>query len=133
MKLLLDTHIWVWSVADVSRLADPVRRALEDRSNELWICSISIWEVLILSERGRLMLEPDARTWVRDALADPPLREAPVTIDVAAASRAVRLQNQDPADRFIAASAMVFGLTLVTADADLSGCPDIAVLPNMTP
>ena len=130
MKLLLDTHIWVWSVADVSRLADPVRRALEDRSNELWICAISIWEVLILSERGRLMLDPDARSWVRDALADPPLREAPVTIDVAAASRVVRLQNQDPADRFIAASAMVFGLTLVTADADLSGCPDIAVLPN---
>ena len=130
MKLLLDTHIWVWSVADVSRLADPVRRALEDRSNELWICPISIWEVLILSERGRLMLEPDARSWVRDALADPPLREAPVTIDVAAASRVVRLQSQDPADRFIAASAMVFGLTLVTADADLSGCPDIAVLPN---
>ena len=132
MKLLLDTHIWVWSVADVSRLADPVRRALEDPSNELWVCSISVWEVLILSERGRLILEPDARSWVRDALADPPLREAPVTIDVAAASRAVRLQNQDPADRFIA-SAMVFGLTLVTADADLSGCPDIAVLPNMTP
>ena len=95
---MLDTHIWVWSVADVSRLADPVRRSLEDPSNELWICSISIWEVLILSERGRLMLEPDARSWVRDALADPPLREAPVTIDVAAASRAVRLQNQDPAD-----------------------------------
>ena len=130
MKLLLDTHIWVWSVADVPRLADPVRRALEDPSNELWICSISIWEVLILSERGRLMLEPDARSWVRDALADPPLREAPVTIEVAAASRAVRLQNQDPADRFIAGSAMVFGLTLVTADGDLSGCPDIAVLPN---
>ena len=130
MKLLLDTHIWVWSVADVSRLADRVRRALEDPENELWICSISIWEVLILSERGRLMLEPDARSWVRDALADPPLREALVTIDVAAASRAVRLQSQDPADRFIAASAMVFGLTLVTADEDLSGCPDIAVLPN---
>ena len=130
MKLLLDTHIWVWSVADVSRLTDPVRQVLGDPLNELWICSISIWEVLILSERGRLKLEPDARSWVRDALADPPLREAPVTIDVAAASRAVRLQNQDPADRFIAASAMVFGLTLVTADADLSGCPDIAVLPN---
>ena len=130
MKLLLDTHIWVWSVADVSRLADPVRRALEDPSNDLWICSISVWEVLILSERGRLMLEPDGRSWVRDALADPPLREAPVTIDVASASRAVRLQTQDPADRFIAASAMVLGLTLVTADADLSGCPDIAVLPN---
>ena len=130
MKLLLDTHIWVWSVADESRLTDTVRRTLADPSHERWISAISAWEVLILAERGRLILEPDARSWVRQALADAPVREAPVTIDVALASRAVRLGNQDPADRFIAASAMVFGLTLVTADGDLCDCPDIDVLPN---
>ena len=130
MKLLLDTHIRVWSVADDSRLTDTVRRVVEDPSHELWISSISTWEVLILAERGHLVLEPDARSWVRQALSDAPVREAPVTIDVALASRAVRLDNQDPADRFIAASAMVFGLTLVTADGDLCDCPDIDVLAN---
>ena len=130
MKLLLDTHIWVWSVADDSRLTDTVRRVLGDPSHELRISSISTWEVLILAERGRLVLEPDARSWVRQALSDAPVREAPVTINVALASRAVRLDNQDPADRFIAASALVFGLTLVTADGDLCDCPDIDVLAN---
>ena len=130
MKLLLDTHIWVWSVADESRLADPVRRALASPAHERWISSISIWEVLILDERGRLILEPDARSWVQHAMTVSPVREAPITIDVALASRAVRLQTQDPADRFIAASAAVFGLTLVTADGDLCACPDIDVLPN---
>ena len=130
MKLLLDTHIWVWSMADESRLTDPVRRALEDPAHERWISAISIWEILILAERGRLILEPDAPSWVRHAMAESPMREAPVTIDVAMASRAVRLQTQDPADRFIAASAMVFGMTLVTADRDLCDCPDIDVLPN---
>ena len=130
MKLLLDTHIWVWSVADESRLADPVRRALANPAHERWISSISIWEVLILDERGRLILEPDARSWVQHAMTVSPVREAPITIDVALASRAVRLQTQDPADRFIAASAAVFGLTLVTADGDLCACPDIDVLPN---
>ena len=130
MKLLLDTHIWVWSVAGDSRLTDTVRRVLGNPSHELWISSISTWEVLILAERGRLVLDPDARSWVRQALSDAPVREAPVTIDVALASRAVRLANQDPADRFIAASAMVFGLTLVTADGDLCDCPDIDVLAN---
>ena len=130
MKLLLDTHIWVWSVADDSRLTDTVRRVLGDPSHELWISSISTWEVLILAERGRLVLEPDARSWVRQALSDAPVREVPVTIDVALASRSVRLDNQDPADRFIAASAMVLGLTLVTADGDLRDCPDIDVLAN---
>ena len=130
MKLLLDTHIWVWSVAEDSRLTDMVRRVLGDPLHELWISSISTWEVLILAERGRLVLDPDARSWVRQALSDAPVREAPVTIDVALASRSVRLDNQDPADRFIAASAMVFGLTLVTVDRDLCDCPDIDVLAN---
>ena len=59
-----------------------------------------------------------------------PVREAPITVDVALASRAVRLQTQDPADRFIAASAAVFGLTLVTADAELGTCPDIELFPK---
>ena len=63
-------------------------------------------------------------------LAEAPVREAPVTIDVAMASRSMRLDNQDPADRFIAASAMVFGLTLITADGDRCDCPDIEVLAN---
>ncbi|MCY4482066.1 MAG: type II toxin-antitoxin system VapC family toxin [Spirochaetaceae bacterium] len=130
MKLLLDTHIWVWSVSDDARLTDTVRRVLEDPLHELWISSISTWEVLLLAERGRLVLNPDARSWVRQALSDTPVREAPITIDVALASRSVRLDNQDPADRFIAASAMVFGLTLITADGDLCDCPDIEVLAN---
>ena len=130
MRLLLDTHIWVWSVADESRLTDTVRQILDDPAHERWISAISAWEVLILAERGRLILQPDARSWVRQALADAPVHEAPITIDVAIASRGVRLANQDPADRFIAASAMVFGLTLVTADGDLCDCPDIDVLRN---
>ena len=130
MKLLLDTHVWVWSVSGDARLNDTVRRVLGDPMHELWISSISPWEILLLAERGRLVLDPDARSWVRQALSDSPVREAPVTIDVALASRSVRLANQDPADRFIAASAMVFGLTLITADGDLCACPDIEVIAN---
>ena len=59
-----------------------------------------------------------------------PIVETPVTIDVALASRAVDLEHQDPADRFIVATAKVFDLTLVTADARLLRCRDIEVLPN---
>ena len=59
-----------------------------------------------------------------------PIVETPVTIDVALASRAVGLEHQDSADRFIVATAKVFDLTLVTADARLLRCRDIEVLPN---
>jgi len=59
-----------------------------------------------------------------------PVAEAPLTIDVALASRTVDVEHQDPADRFIVATAKVHGLTLLTADARLLRCRDIDVLPN---
>ena len=59
-----------------------------------------------------------------------PVAEAPLTIDVALASRSVDVEHQDPADRFIVATAAVHGLTLVTADARLLRCRGIEVLPN---
>ena len=59
-----------------------------------------------------------------------PVAEAPLTIDVAFTSRTVDLEHQDPADRFIVATAKVHGLTLVTADRRLLRCGDNEVLPN---
>ena len=84
----------------------------------------------MLAERGRIHLEPGPRRWIRRALQALPVREVPLTLEVAIASRIVRLEHQDPADRFLAATAKVFGLKLVTADAHLLRCPDIEVLPN---
>jgi len=72
---------------------------------------------------------PDPWSWIRMAFATRPMREFPVTHQVALRSRSVRLRHNDPADRFIAATAMVHGLTLVTADRTLLDCPDIATLP----
>ena len=77
-----------------------------------------------------MALDPDPRRWLQKAMSVAPIVETPVTIDVALASRAVDLEHQDPADRFIVATAKVFDLTLVTADARLLRCRDIEVLPN---
>ncbi len=54
MRLLLDTHIWIWSVAEKSRLRPRVLKALENPANELWLSPISVWEFLMLVEKGRL-------------------------------------------------------------------------------
>ena len=131
MGLLLDTHIWLWGLLDPDRLTNGVRQALASRQEELRLSPISIWEALILAERGRLTLEPDPRSWLRKAMSKCPIVEVPVTFDVVLASRNIDLEHQDPADRFIAASAKVFGLKLVTADRRLLRCPDIEVLPNI--
>ena len=130
MGLLLDTHIWLWSLLEPERLSDPVKRAFQSRENEFRLSSISVWEALLLAERGRVVLAPDPRRWLRKAMSITPIAEAPLTIDVAFASRTVDLKHQDPADRFIVATAKVHGLTLVTADARLLRCRDVEVLPN---
>lgn len=130
MKLLLDTHIWIWSVADKARLRPRVLRALADPANELWLSPISVWELLLLAEKGRVALSVDAGEWVAQALEAVPLREAPITHEVVLASREVRLAHRDPADAFLAATAKAFDLTLVTADARLIHTPGLAVMAN---
>lgn len=130
MRLLLDTHIWLWGLLEPDRLSDTVKRACLSHESELRLSSISVWEALLLAERGRIALDPDPRRWLRKAMTGAPIVETPVTVDVALASRAVDLEHQDPADRFIVATAQVLGLTLVTADARLLRCRDIEVLPN---
>ncbi len=129
MTLLLDTHIWIWCVGSPDRISTRAREALWSPANTLALSPVSVWEALLLAEKGRVDLLPDPWSWIRMAFATRPMREFPVTHQVALRSRSVRLPHDDPADRFIAATAMVHGLTLVTADRSLLECRDIRVLP----
>lgn len=130
MKLLLDTHIWLWALLEPERLAPPVRAALQSADHEIWLSPISVWEALVLVERGRLAVTGPAEEWVERMVQAVPRREAPLTHEVAVASRRLDLPTADPADRFLAATAQVFGLTLVTADQRLLSSNAYAVLPN---
>ena len=127
MRLLLDTHIWIWMNLEPKRLVKRVQQQLQDQSNELWLSPISTWEALLLSAKGKLQLYPDAQAWIMVALQD--LREAPLTHEIVVVSQQLKL-HADPADRFLAATAKVLGLTLVTADATLLSCGDIVTLSN---
>lgn len=128
LKLLLDTHIWLWSLNAPERVGRRVQLELRDPSNEIWLSPISTWEALILNAKGRLDLPADLIDWVARATA--PFREASLTHEVASASRSLSFAHQDPADRLLAATAKVLDLTLVTADARLLGLGEIATLGN---
>ena len=130
LRLLLDTHVWIWSVLATERLTRRVVRALESPENELWLSPISTWELLLLAERGRLVLNAGVDSWLAEALEKLPTREAAITHEIARESRRVRLAHDDPADRFLAASAKVLDLTLVTADERLFKTPGLSVLAN---
>lgn len=130
MKYLLDTHIWFWSYIESSRLSRRVARTLADSKNELWLSPVSVWELTILSRKGRFRVQPDISTWVKKSMSDLQLVEAPLTVDVALAIPSINFSHGDPADQFLAATAKVFDLTLITADDHLLKLPGIRVLAN---
>ncbi|MCK5377554.1 MAG: type II toxin-antitoxin system VapC family toxin [Acidobacteria bacterium] len=130
MRLLLDTHIWLWSLLEPDRLGRRVKRRLADPASELWLSPISVWELSVLARRGRVRLEAGFREWVETALDRATLREAHISTEVAMATYGIELAHQDPADRFLAATASVFDLTLVTADERLIEAKGIATLAN---
>lgn len=119
MNYLLDTHIWLWSLLEPERLSAKVKTALTARDARLWLSPLSVWEALLLIERGRVTVDAPGERWIREALERVPIAEAPITHEVAFASRALKTRHRDPVDRFLAATAQVFDYTLVTADTNL--------------
>ena len=130
VKLLLDTHIWLWSLLEPSKLSRRVRTAIKRAENDLWLSPISVWELLVLAERGRVKLDAEPRKWVAEALSKTPAREATLNFEVAMRSRDILLLHPDPADRFLVATALVYDLTLVTADETLLQGKACAILAN---
>lgn len=127
MKLLLDTHIWIWAKSEPARLGKRAAHELSNVDNELWLSPVSVWEALALMQKGRIRME-NPFLWVEHA-ADQ-MREAPLTSEIVRIGLALQLPHADPADRFLAATAKVLNLTLVTADRKLLGLGDIASLSN---
>lgn len=128
VKLLLDTHVLLWSVLEPDQLSADVRAKLEDLQNELWLSPITLWEVHLLAEKKRIYLKPDPAAWIKSMLDRIPFREAALTHAVALMSRQIDVAHQDPADRFLAATAVVYGLTLLTADERLLHSHQFSVL-----
>ena len=130
MKLLLDTHIWLWSQGSPAQLAPRIRAELANPRNELWLSPLSIWEVLLLADKKRIILDEPAGRWVVHALDNSPLREASLTNEVAVETTNIKMQHRDPVDRFLAATARVFDLILITADKRLISAKGFSKLAN---
>ena len=130
-KLLLDTHILLWSLLEPERLSNKVTRELENPANEIWISPVTTWEIIILVEKGRVELNDEPVAWMQNVLNSVPFKQATLNHEVAMQSRLIKLPHQDPADRFIAASAAVYDLILVTSDKYLiKAAKSYSVFPN---
>jgi PIN domain nuclease of toxin-antitoxin system len=128
LRLLLDTHIWIWLVENPSHLGAHTAKELANSVNELWLSPVSTWEVLTLHRKKRVLLPTSPGDWLPQALAGIQ-RHAPLTNEIVLAAEGLLL-HEDPADRFIAATAQVHDLTLVTADRRLLGLGTIRTMAN---
>jgi len=128
LKVLLDTHIWIWSQLEPKRLSRRVTDELNNQANQQWLSPVSTWELLILCRKGKIQLDKGPELWIAESVAL--FQEAPLTHEIVVVAEQLQLPHADPADRFLAATAKVLGLTLITADRKLLGLGDIATLAN---
>jgi len=130
MRLLLDTHIWIWNYTAPEKLTSEVAREMVNPGNERFLSPVSIWETVMLLEKKRIELDQDFGEWFLQSKQELKLLEAPFTWEVAHELRFTMLGYRDPGDRFLVATAKAFDLTLVTADERLIHVPGLNVLPN---
>ncbi len=118
-RLLLDSHIWFWYAVGSDRLPKKLREELDFAAGRCWYSPISVWELGILVAKKRLRIDGDFRPWVERSIDVLALREAPINVQVVLEAKELDLPHDDPADRFLAATAMIYDLTLVTIDQNL--------------
>jgi PIN domain nuclease of toxin-antitoxin system len=122
--ILLDTHAAVWFANDDPRLGKRSTALAEAALSEsvLAISAVSFWEIALLVSKNRLELRADANLLRRELLAAG-ITELPLTGDAAILAVGLASLHSDPADRFIAATAIAHNATLMTADAALLRWP----------
>jgi PIN domain nuclease of toxin-antitoxin system len=129
VKLLLDTHAWLWRLLAPERMSVDAERAIAEGDNELFLSPISTWETLVLAREGRLTLAPSPGEWVLDALRRSSPTAVPLTHSIAHRAEALDdFASEDPADRFLVATALEHDLTLVTADGAMRAFPSVTTL-----
>jgi PIN domain nuclease of toxin-antitoxin system len=117
---LLDTHAWIWWIEGDRQLQRRVRDTLDDLppDERPYISAISLWEVAMLVERGRVAFSVSLSVWLSAAAHPRSVRIVPISPDIAAHVALLPTSfHRDPADRLIVASCRVLGLPLLTRDA----------------
>jgi PIN domain nuclease of toxin-antitoxin system len=119
LRLLLDTHVWLWWLTGAEDLPAAQRVALDRlaRRGRPALSVISLWEAQLLVSKGRLDPAQPFSTWIRRMAAPDVVELIPMDVDVILALHSLPLSfHGDPADRLIVATALAHGLTLATHD-----------------
>lgn len=116
MKVLLDTHAWLWLLSEPERFGTATLAMLSDRENELYLSAASTWEIAIKWGLGKLELPDPPAQYVPDRLRRSGVEARPVTVAQTLAVAALPPHHRDPFDRLLIAHAQLEGLQVLTAD-----------------
>ncbi len=117
MKLLLDTHAFLWFVWKDARLSSAARMLIVDPNNDLWLSAASCWEIAVKMSVGKLTLADPYDVFMRREITANRLRILPIELAHAAATAALPLHHRDPFDRMLVAQSVAERAPLVSADA----------------
>lgn len=119
MKLLLDTHIWLWALTTPERVHEGVRSAIADPRTDIVLSAASAWELAIKHAAGKLALASSTAELVEVSIRALRLRLLPIEVEHALLAASLPRHHNDPFDRMLIAQSRLAGLTLVTADVAL--------------
>jgi PIN domain nuclease of toxin-antitoxin system len=125
VRLLLDTHVFLWWCADDPQLTERERSAIRSAANDVFLSAVSVWEMTIKQGLGRLEIPEPASA----AAARLGIQALPVTFEHAEATLELPTLHRDPFDRLLVAQASTEGLTLLTHDPQIRAYPGVRFLP----
>lgn len=119
MKLLLDTHVWLWSLTDPERLNEGAKTLVIDPSVEVFLSAASAWEIAIKAALGLLPLPEPAAQYVPRRMTDQGIAELPIAFAHALRVESLPGHHKDPFDRLIVAQAQLENCAVLSADQKL--------------
>jgi PIN domain nuclease of toxin-antitoxin system len=126
VRVLLDTHVWVWAQEQPERLGPRTKQLLVGEEHETWVCPISTLEIARLVAAGDIRLSIPLSEWVGRSMAELGAQTASMSHEVAMEAYALPGRfHRDPADRVLVAAARREGLTLATADDRILAYPHV--------
>jgi PIN domain nuclease of toxin-antitoxin system len=128
--IVVDTHIVIWDQLDPSRLTAKAKKAIAsaDENHQIFICEISLWEISILMKKKRLIIDIPYLNFIQNLLHTRNYVLQGINPEIALLATEMEMDTRDPADRLIAATAIHFGVPLITSDQMIRNNKDLKII-----
>ncbi len=123
MRLLIDTHVFLWWIGDDQRLSKKAKRMISEGDNQLYLSAASGWEIAIKAKLGKLQIDGDVTTFIIEHMHLNSIEQLPVSISYALHVSTLENLHRDPFDRLLVAQARLERMPILTADQYIAAYP----------